>query len=515
MQLIIDLSGREGLAPRFFGDVGSSSSSPNLRYLGAKGQVAEGVYNPLRKYGYMCASEATFSDVTVASGAPGETFTTSIYDPVNDDFYVSGGQKVYKGTDLTVSDVASVLDLGSTGTPTMLDFEIYMINDVQRLFYLYEKGGNMLCGEAVLPFASANSDWLDTDVSGAFTNGLTNASAFMRVADNGFMYIFQDNNIHVVDGTGEGGATGTVTANVIQFPITFSIIDAIDYKGYIMVLIKQTTKLTATKANVSYGVYVWDRQSTVVNSRDYIPLTGIDRAHKIYVAPNGNVRLMVTKPNEITEIREYTGATFKPIQEVGINAQPESLDGLTQMGELTVWLSNDKYVLAHGSILPGEKEGLFRLGKIVDASSITAGAIIYGNNGLYLSYLGQAFEFVHWNINGTTTAAQGDIYTLVQYLPQMSTVKNVEIYCSPITNTGTTKVADIKTYFNQSTTAFKTHNADRDQVSRGYVDFELNKPFVNSIQLEIEHSTNGTNEFCPSFAVVEYEPTKTKGSKAS
>jgi hypothetical protein len=76
-QLQFDLSGRDGLAPRFFGDIDRTVSTPELRFLGGGGQLAEGVYNPLRRYGYMSPSNSAFADVAI-SGSLEVTLGSSV-----------------------------------------------------------------------------------------------------------------------------------------------------------------------------------------------------------------------------------------------------------------------------------------------------------------------------------------------------------------------------------------------------------------------------------------------------
>lgn len=536
----LDLSGRGGLAPRFGGDLDRTVASPELRYLGSDTQMADGVFNPFRRYGYMSPSNGTFTDVLFSGSAPAADVTSSIYDVLNDDFYLSyESPLLFKGDTL---DDLTMTQTSLTITGTIQDLEIYEVNGVRKLFYIYEDGSNdMEVGIATLPFQSENDTWLSATVSGAFSNTLTNR-AFMRVADNGFAYLFQDNNIHKIDGTTGGGANGTVTANVIQFPAYFQITDAIDYRGFIFTALRQDSLSNIAETEAVFasqvGVYVWDRQSTTVNSRDFIPLTGVKFIKKIYVAPNGKLRMIVLNTERHAEIREYNGSTFKVIQEVGYIAHPVYHDSLTTNGYFTIWAARDGHIYAHGQISPSEKEAIYKIGQF-DSTMTGAGypgAILYGGansnstttgfkktkNALYLYYKndGATKAMKSWDIYGTgadgvsANQAQGDIYSLVKFLPQMSTLKNAEIYCFPISISGSTTAATIKFYANQSTTAFKTKVVTRDEAARGYVDIELDKPYINSVQIEIEYNTSvtvGTTDFAPSFAVINYEPTKTKG----
>ena len=85
------------------------------------------------------------------------------------------------------------------------------------------------------------------------------------------------------------------------------------------------------------------------------------------------------------------------------------------------------------------------------------------------------------------------------------------MYINP-TSAGAITEATLKVYFNQSTTAFKSHAITRDDMSRGYIDIPINKQYVNAIQLEVEYNTVNTlytYTFAPSMAVVDYTPTST------
>ena len=151
-KLTIDLSGRKGLAPKFGGDSDRTVATPELRILGAEGQVADGIYNPMKRYGYLSPANNTFTDVTVGGSAPSVKITSSQYDIENNDFYFAEeGRNIYKGDTLDDVALTSVLDLGATGTPRIFDLELYEMNGTKKLYYLYETGGNMEIGNANTP----------------------------------------------------------------------------------------------------------------------------------------------------------------------------------------------------------------------------------------------------------------------------------------------------------------------------------------------------------------------------
>src|SRR5690606_30304501 len=116
--------------------------------------------------------------------------------------------------------------------------------------------------------------------------------------------------------------------------------------------------------------------------------------------------------------------------------------------------------------------------------------------GYYISFKSNSANYLKkWYPFGVETIAsneqkqhQGNVYTLVENLPDLSNIKYVTIRCAP-TNTGSTTLATIKYYFNQSPTASMTFTITGDQCADGYVRHEINQPYVNSIQMKIEWST--------------------------
>lgn len=546
-QLLIDLSGRGGLAPRHWGDVDRTVAVPNLRYLAGESQLADGVYNPMRRYGYLSPANGSFNSVTPTGGTFDAMLSSSIYDSVNDDFYFAErGEQIFRGTDLDDLVLQSEIDLGSTGTPRIMDLEIYQVNNVRKLFFVHEKSGNLQIGISDLPYDTSDDDltWLTATATGAFTNALS-GEAFMRVADNGFAYLFADNDVHKIDGTASGGTNGTVSANVLQFPEFFAITDAVDYRGNMYIAIRQDTSFsyengeTQRANNAQVGVYIWDRLTSVVQTRDYIPVHGCREIRKLYISPSGELRMICVNAERVSEIRRFTGSAFEVIEELGINAHPQFHDSLTVAGNMAMWLAPNGYVYGHGKIAPNEPEGLFKLTQLSDtliSSGVVTGAILFGGantdsgsagfkthkTGLYLAYrtATPAYVMQEWDIYGTGSAGytcnqhQGDVYSPVKYLPQMSTVHHIDVFMFPGGGSGSTTAGTVKIYFNQSTTQWASKTITRAESALGYKRFEVNKQYVNAVQLEIEFpggTSVGTTDFAPSYAIIYYEPTNTVG----
>jgi len=406
-------------------------------------------------------------------------------------------------------------------------------------------------GVASLPFSDLSQGWLagqtgslSTTLSTPFNLG-TNGHK-MIVADDGFMYVLDGNALHRVDGTVLGGAVGTVSANVLTIPPYMRMVDGIDYRGLLFIAIHQTTLDPTTAAangssfSTPAGVYLWDKLSSINNTKDFISLPGVKSIQSIYVSPTGSVRIICIASNGIAQIREYDGNTFKIIKQLGLGGAPQYPDGLAVGGLRTYWLATNGAFFAHGVREPGEEEILAKIGYVKAPSTspgtnITAGAILYGasntfegvggyrqdRQGFTISYndgSGLVIKKFYPHDKGTINSnaqltLQGDIYTGKYLLPSDSDVRHIDIYCHTGTSTGSTVQATVKIYFNGSATAWASKTISRDDISRGHKHIPINKQFVNSIQLEIEYPTNsGTGDsfdFTPSTAIVTYDDTTT------
>src|SRR3990167_7225649 len=285
-QTIIDLSGKGGLAPRFYGDIPLASANWQLRHLGADDMYADGIVNPIAKFGYLGPANNTTKAIT---SNPSAVIGSTIVDTINSKAYFwEYATKLHELDDLT--DVA--LDVNRTVTgATGTDLEIYTINGARRLFYAYQKSGGGNIG--IWDFASTYDDtWLSATVSGAFNTGATTDTK-MIVEDNGIMYILNGTSIAKVDGTTAGGTNGTATANVILFPATFQITDGLDFGGKLWVGLMQSTRSiwggisSSTYAyNTLCGVYIWDRKSAISDFTNFVPITGIREIRNIFSFQN-------------------------------------------------------------------------------------------------------------------------------------------------------------------------------------------------------------------------------------
>lgn len=514
-KLYIDLSGRAGLAQKFQGDMNDSTGQPQRRYLGEKDQMSQGIYSPLRRYGYMASAPNTFVDVTAASGSF-DNIRATIYDSITQDYYL-GDQAgaIWQGDDATDLTLAKIGPMSGT-TPQICDFEIYQVNGSRKLFYLYTNTAGTNCGIADIPFASSDDDWLSTAPVNPITI-TTTGNPFLVLADNGYMYLIATNAVHKIDGTTGGGTNGTITQNVLLFPPDFNIIDGFDWKGSIYLAVVSNTSLVGSASTAAFservvGVYVWDRQSTQIRMQDFIPMKGVKEIRSIFVSPSGRVRAIVVSSERYVQLREYNGTTFEIIEELGLAAYPQFRDSVTSLGGLNVWMATDGYMYAYGRITPKDQEALYILGDttsvltgtftsgallLLDANSSTtttrSGIIWSGEKSGPTNYVKVWYPFGEGTINSVAmNGNQGNVYTLVQMFPYLAKVNYIRVYHLPGTTSGSTVEGTLSWYLNQSTTATGTTNITRTDIVRGYKYLAAGQTSVFAIHFKFTFATGNT-----------------------
>ena len=513
-KLFLNVSGELGLGGNWYGYSDQTVPTPQMDYLGVSGEMVGGYFNPYIRPGYLSPSVGTITATTgvTINAIPAST----LYDSINDDYYFAErGQQIFKGDGLDDMTLSQVLDLGAGGTPVIMDLEIYQVNAVRKFFFVYETSGNLEVGISALPYDSGTDTptWLTGTVSGAFTLATTSSYNFLRVADNSYAYLFADNAVHKIDGTTAGGTNGTVTANVLVFPPVFRLSDALDYRAKIFIVIHQTTlDITTVQTNTSNfstpcGIYVWDRITSQINMSDYIPLTGVRAIKKIYVAPDGGLRLITVSSDSLTQVRKYTGSSFDVVETLGLGAAPQYADSLTVTSTLTAWLATDGSFYAHGPIRVGGNDVLAKLGQFKVASgepqnTITVGAILYGSGNSFSASSGyrssrQGFtvaysdgtlkisKFYPFDLGTINDIAQnalaGNVYSPVNILPPLSKVNYIRLYHNTGATTGSTTQGTLSVYINQTTTANITSTITRNDLVNGFKYIPINQGAKNAI----------------------------------
>jgi hypothetical protein len=203
---------------------------------------------------------------------------------------------------------------------------------------------------------------------------------------------------------------------------------------------------------------------------------------------------------------------------------------MDKYGNMDIWFAPDGTLYAHGMISPLHKEALYNIKTLAFASVYNLSMCLVGTGDrattgpgcVYLFYTatGPTLTNVRLRIFEDTDQFDGSIsggdtvLFPVKFLPFMSTVSQINIMVARGTGSGATIVGRIKAYINQSSTLLFSKTVTRDEIARGYVSLEVNKPYVNSIQLSVEIETSvalGGNDFATAFATINYEPTSTAG----
>lgn len=554
--MTIDLTGNKGLTPKFFGDVNRTTSRPNLKYSVVDGQMADGYFNPVIRDGYLSPSNYSYKSI-IAAGTP-STYGSQVTAFLDD---TSTSFVVYAGTDTRLRTSGSsgngdftTLNAISTSVGTVWDLEIYQINSVRKLFIASESGSSSLISIYDTFSTAIDNVWSTTTASGATSPASTPYIRLVK-SDNGFMYWFNGNTVYKIDGTSSGGTNGTISL-ALTFPTNQYLYDGLSARGKLFIAINPDTStnirnniVTTHKASTECGIYVWDRSSAITALSDFYPLQGCSQIRKIYVAPNNEIRVIAVGTNRDVIMFKFTGTEFEKIHDLPPTSYPNQPKGLVNGNGVTYWFGQDGILYANyfpigekdyitkllncnniATELDGTMErevqraGAICLSGTYDNASATASGFKLDYESILISWrdygvglTGTAADRVirylpHSNtvfLSVTPKAAQGDVYTGVKMLPSLSNLKHINIYCAPTLGTSTDVIATLKFYANQSTTPFKTHQVTQAQASRGYVAVELNKPWVNAIQMEIEWNTTqalGTNDFCPSVAILDYEP---------
>lgn len=535
-KITIDLSGQKGLAPRYFGDKFSTSASPQLRTFANPGMYAGGVVNPLARIGYLSPASDTYMSGSTINAECGAT----IVDTLNGKgYFAERGTTLYNIANLR----ATTLNTNHTiAGATLTDLEFYTVNGVRKLFYAYQKAGGANIG--TFDLSSTYNDTMFSGAIGGFNFGNTNELR-MIISDNGFMYILDGSSLHKFNGTTSGGATGTATANVLLFPPFFQLIDGLDLRGKMWIVLMRTpvqiigVNSSVTPITSMYnefgGVYIWDRQSTTANMTDFLVVDGIKEIRCIF-AFRGLPHLFTVSCDGITQLRAYNGSQFKIIQEMDSGAYPRYHDSVSVNGDMIVWQGANGIQYAYGkNHYLQEADGLYKIGDLNNSAythARYAGALMLadGSGGgttqesYYLSVkdnnsaTGQVFK---WYPHATTIPETGvtvnphpgNFFSNVIALPKLTEIESVTVYFPAISASAGTTYMTLSIYQNQSTSALLTQAITGTDLTRGYATFPLGKKNFNYIQFGWTYATgNGiANNVTPSHAeLLTKETTKKK-----
>lgn len=544
-QLPIDLSGKLGLAPHFYGDDAFNTASPWMRNLAPNGTMVGGTYNPFRRNGYMSPSNVGLIPVTEDNVANFRSIRATQYDNID--------LAVYLGNDtnsvwLSNNTTQFSLDHSISNCTNIQDFEIYQSNSnpVLMTLYVYSGDSSYRVARRVLSTATWTDNWIGAGGSIAGAAALGKQATKLISADNGFAYILDTNSVHKIDGTSAGGANGTFTPGVLVFPANYQVSDGVDYKGNLCFGL-QNTPQSALNNTTNFiglcGMYIWDRISTQVSQQDFVPIQGAHSISKIWVSQyDGSLRALVRMYNSTMGIAKYNGSTFTIVAQTDWDSTPNYLDSCQATASGLWWIGGNGIVYFYGSPSFEMKEGLYQIGDFSSLGLGSTNAILYyslraddstvtTNNrqspeGFYLSFGGSTGVVKKWyphsdspitpaptpGIATTLPIIAGNVFTPVYNLPLYSNVEYIKILVNPIpaaTYTATDTVATISVYYNQSSTAATTKIITVNDCLSGAVDIACAKAGVWAVQVQIQFNSGNlasSKDFQPYGGYIAYEP---------
>ena len=554
------MSGRGGLSNKWFGDINkhgytdyTETGNPNLRYLAKDNEIVNGLHNPVIKYGYSSPVSDTFLSPTISGTAVAKTASVNLVDPINHFiFFCHNNSHIYLAEEYYKSTVTDIITVSSAlqALVTFTDACLYQLNGGSKLYFAWNGVSNGYISTYDIgdpTGASWNENWSQADVTNPMVFGVRTK---LIPSGDGFMYILDGNKVHRLDGSTIGGTQGTLYQSVLQGEGGSIITMGAEYRNKLYLVVNRTNTLDNYNSGYYYrnsssptgllGIYVWNKQSTFYNSSDFIQIPGGFDVRAIWVSPVGDLRIMVVDSQGEASIRIFDGTTFKIDKKIPHGALPQTTKSIMVHGSFTYWLGNDGYIYGYGSDIPGEKEFLFIIGDldIGGTNNMVGGSLVCvstpGGDASPSGYKPTDVFWLTYSTDGTdgyiktfypyannTIATsnnieknEGNIFYPVKILPSLSTVKHINIIMERVEglSSPTTSEATIKFYFNQSTTPSFSKTITRADISKGYISIEINKPFVNSIQLEVEHipGTNiGVADFAPAYAELVYDTTST------
>lgn len=145
-QIIMDISGRLGLADNFHGDMDSITVRPNRIYKAKDGEMATGTFNPYIRDGYLFPATNNIFSLTAPTGANLCLNSVQFDDFNNKVFFADRGQYIYTLATLNSSSVTQNFGLGSG--ITIQDLEMYELAGTPRLYASYTSDKVTMLSEA-------------------------------------------------------------------------------------------------------------------------------------------------------------------------------------------------------------------------------------------------------------------------------------------------------------------------------------------------------------------------------
>jgi hypothetical protein len=408
-RIILDMSGRGGLARKWGGDISKygysgykQTGSPNLRYQSGDNQIVNGVCDPVKKFGFMSPASISFIDVGQDGlGTPIDNdVQSSLVDPVNGIvyFFEQSGDIIYG------SFSGSNFDKHSPSAMTnVTDSAIYYKNGIRTIYVagtVSGGGGSGIIREFQADSfpSSINTNWSSSDVQNSF-NLYESMALRLIPSGDGFMYVLNKNAVHRIDGTVIGGTEGTIYRDILLGPTDSFLTHGVEYNNYLYIVVQNNenwaTELSIqdieslSTSNGQVGVYVWNRQSTFFNSSNFIELPGVSYVKNIWVNPKNELMVMAVMPNSEVTLMKFNVSRFNIIETLPWGSHINNKSSMRTYGMFTYWVGTDNLIYRYGSENSDEKDSLNIIGEI-------------DNNGVgYASAV--LLAIVSVKINGTTT----------------------------------------------------------------------------------------------------------------
>ena len=196
-KLVINLSASNGLTERWHQELPFASSKPELRILGKDTQIAEGIVNPMRLYGYLGPANASTTAMLMDGGSQPILFSSYAVQEGANAIYVgeynvgaTSDSRIIKLTsfnDTTFDSVHSVSN--ATSYPIVTDMTRYIKNNAAAIMYSWRASSSPNSQSDMGHYDF--STWTDTYLSGTATSGAKLGLADHRLvlAENTMLYI--------------------------------------------------------------------------------------------------------------------------------------------------------------------------------------------------------------------------------------------------------------------------------------------------------------------------------------
>lgn len=457
--VISDFSG--GLSRKYW------TSNTELR-VGKNGEHTSGSINPLIFPGYLSIGSRTHTDITNVGSLNNVRVCRfiSVDDNVID---TTSGTSIYAGngsklqainpTSNTIQNAGSWPHTIAPGAGThsahstfsIDDVVEYQLNGTRKVFYFYRDNTDGDAGTWDGSSFDANED-VFSGATGGFVLNKT-YPIIPIVADNSFMYVANGSSVHKFDGTTDGGASGTVTADVLKYSSSRTIVDMADGKGKLWIATRPAyatstpqTLLTGPARDIS--ITIWNRSSTIVAVEDSIPMGDCSEIYNVFFH-RGECYAFTLGANKITQLRKYNGTRFVVVCEVGQAGvgRPANRGAIQTFYNGILWQDVDGKKFWYGTITDqlsnyftsNDEDKLHIIGRQDTISSGSAGAIFRkGATTFYDDYVESGSEKITtWDPLDATALCAG-IRVSFPYieLPQNSIIHGIKILFADFTPAG-------------------------------------------------------------------------------